>query len=56
MQPTNILSDLSIASFKSDHSEDYDEPIWIVPGVRVRIISQSYKKGRHYNQKVLGYF
>eukprot|EP00111_Clytia_hemisphaerica_P009452 TCONS_00027729-protein len=40
---------------KSTSDEESDiklQDIWIVPGIRVRIISQSYKNGRYYNKKV----
>ena len=46
------LFELKLFSLSEEESEEEDLRIWITPGIKVRIISQSYKKGRYYNKKV----
>ncbi|XP_002156442.2 G-patch domain and KOW motifs-containing protein isoform X1 [Hydra vulgaris] len=44
-KPNNNINPVS-------RDKETDEPCWLVPNIRVRIISQKYKNGKFYNKKV----
>lgn len=47
-----IFRDNDERECKMDASESGDEPCWMAPLIRVRIISKTFKNGKYYHKKV----